>query len=117
MRDVDGGKATISLGETAEEVAVLDGISRAESDAWGLRSQQRTAAAAERLEADLVRAAQGRRTDRGRGPASEHDDRGAREAQPAFERDGIVTAGTASPLSDGAGAIVVASGRRSSATA
>ena len=28
---------------------------------------------------------------------------------PSFERDGIVTAGTASPLSDGAGAIVVAS--------
>src|SRR3954447_26987577 len=43
MRDVDGGKATISLGETAEEVAVLDGITREESDAWGLRSQQLTA--------------------------------------------------------------------------
>ncbi|HZC28259.1 MAG TPA: beta-ketoacyl synthase N-terminal-like domain-containing protein, partial [Gaiellaceae bacterium] len=28
MREVDGGKATISLGETAEEVAVLDGITR-----------------------------------------------------------------------------------------
>src|ERR687891_1561871 len=54
MRDVDDGKATISLGETAEEVAVLDGISREESDAWGLRSQQLTAKAAEHRKADLV---------------------------------------------------------------
>ena len=45
MRELDGGKATISLGDTAEEVACLDGITREESDAFGLRSQQLTAAA------------------------------------------------------------------------
>src|SRR3954470_18378715 len=45
MKDVDGGKATISLGETAEEVALLDGISREESDAWGARSQELAATA------------------------------------------------------------------------
>src|SRR4029079_12243611 len=54
MRDVDGGKATISLGDTAEEVAALDGISREESAAWGLRSQQRAAAACEEHPGDLV---------------------------------------------------------------
>src|SRR3954471_11027248 len=33
MTEVDGGKATITLGETAEEVAVLDAITREDSDA------------------------------------------------------------------------------------
>jgi hypothetical protein len=37
--------------------------------------------------------------------------------KPAFKADGIVTAGTASPLSDGASAIVVASAEAVSATA
>ncbi len=54
MRELDGGKATISLGETAEEVAVLDGITREESDAFGLRSQQLAAATAETRKADLI---------------------------------------------------------------
>ena len=112
MREVDGGKATISLGETAEEVAVLDGITREESDAWGLRSQQRTAAAAEHRKADLVEV-----------PVKDcavSDDEVPRpnttmealaKLRPSFKADGVVTAGSASPLSDGAGAIVVASGR------
>src|SRR3954467_4229898 len=56
MADVDGGKATITLGDTAEEVALLDGISREDSDAWGARSQ--TAAATARdagvFDRDLV---------------------------------------------------------------
>ena len=54
MKEVDGGEATISLGETAEKVAVLDGVSREESDAFGLRSQQLTEAARERLALDFV---------------------------------------------------------------
>jgi len=109
MRDVDGGKATISLGETAEEVAVLDGITREDSDAWGLRSQELTAAARDRLDQDLV-PVPGRNGDLA-------DDEVPRETstealaklKPSFKADGIVTAGTASPLSDGASAIVVAS--------
>ena len=75
FKDLDGGKATISLGETAEEVAVLDGISREDSDAWGLRSQQLTAEHRERLALDFVAVETGkgevdRRTRcRGRTPA------------------------------------------------
>lgn len=38
-------KTTLSMGETAEEVAALDGITRAESDAYALRSHQRALAA------------------------------------------------------------------------
>ena len=112
MRDVDGGKATISLGDTAEEVAVLDRISREESDAWGLRSQQRTAAAAEHRRGDLVEVPlkDGALTeDEVPRPATTME--ALAKLNPAFRRGGIVTAGSASPLSDGAGAIVVASER------
>ena len=38
-------KITLSMGETAEEVAALDGISREECDAFALRSHQRAIAA------------------------------------------------------------------------
>src|ERR687883_174320 len=48
MRELDGGQATISLGDTAEEVALLDGISREECDGWALRSQERAARAADK---------------------------------------------------------------------
>jgi acetyl-CoA acetyltransferase family protein len=112
MRGVDGGKATISLGETAEEVAVLDGISREESDAWGLRSQQRTAAAAEHRTGDLVEVPlkDGALTE-DEVPRPNTTMEALAKLNPAFQRDGVVTAGSASPLSDGAGAIVVASER------
>ena len=112
MREVDGGKATISLGETAEEVAVLDGITREESDAWGLRSQQRTAAAAEHRVADLVEvpAKDGAVTD-DEVPRPDTTAEALAKLRPAFKSDGVVTAGSASPLADGAGAIVVASER------
>ena len=112
MRDVDGGKATISLGDTAEEVALLDGISREESDAWGLRSQQRTAAAAEHRRRDLVEVPlkDGALTE-DEVPRPNTTMEALAKLNPSFRRGGIVTAGSASPLSDGAGAIVVASER------
>jgi acetyl-CoA acetyltransferase family protein len=112
MRGVDDGKATISLGETAEEVAVLDRISREESDAWGLRSQQRTAAATEHRKADLVAVPlkDGALTE-DEVPRPGTTMEALAKLNPAFQRNGVVTAGSASPLSDGAGAIVVASER------
>src|SRR4051794_40859714 len=48
MRDVDGHRATITLGDTAEEVALLDGITREECDAYAVRSQERAAQAQDR---------------------------------------------------------------------
>jgi acetyl-CoA acetyltransferase family protein len=112
MREVDGGKATISLGETAEEVAVLDGITREDSDAWGLRSQQRTAASAEHRQADLVPVPvkDGELAD-DEVPRPQTTPEALAKLRPSFKQDGIVTAGSASPLADGAGAIVVASER------
>jgi acetyl-CoA acetyltransferase family protein len=105
-------KTTLSMGETAEEVAALDGIGRAESDEFALRSHQRAIAAidAGRFDAEIV-------------PVPVKDgaftvDEGPRRSttldklaalRPAFRADGIVTAGSSSPLSDGAAALVLAS--------
>jgi acetyl-CoA acetyltransferase family protein len=111
FKDIDGGKATISLGETAEEVAVLDGISREDSDAWGLRSQQLTARHAERLALDFVpvETGKGEKMATDEVPRADTNAEALAKLEPAFKADGIVTAGSASPLSDGASAIVVAS--------
>jgi acetyl-CoA acetyltransferase family protein len=112
FKDLDGGKATISLGETAEEVATLDGISREDSDAWGLRSQQLTAANRERLALDFVAVETGKGEELAADevPRADTSLEALAKLKPAFKADGIVTAGSASPLSDGASAIVVASG-------
>ena len=56
MPAVDDGRATITLGDTAEEVALLDGITRDECDVYAARSQERAVAAAEkgRFDAEIV---------------------------------------------------------------
>jgi acetyl-CoA acetyltransferase family protein len=112
MREVDGGKATISMGETAEEVAAIDRISREDSDAYAMRSHERAVAAAKdgRFDAEIcaVETAAGPVTaDEGPRPDSSLE-RLAR-LKPAFRDGGVVTAGSSSPLSDGAAALIVAS--------
>jgi acetyl-CoA acetyltransferase family protein len=112
MPELDGGKATITLGDTAEEVAILDGITREESDAWGVRSQQRAATARDAgyFDADLVPVETPTGTVKvDEVPRATTPEKMA-SLKPVFRKDGIVTAGTSSPLSDGAGAVVVASG-------
>jgi acetyl-CoA acetyltransferase family protein len=102
---------TITLGETAERVAALDGIDRETSDAFGLRSQERAAKAIAdgRFDAELVAVG----TPKGEVTADETPRATTMDKlaalKPAFSRDGVVTAGTSSPLSDGASAVVVAS--------
>jgi len=107
---------TLSMGETAEEVAALDGITRVDSDAFALRSHQRAVAAidADRLAGDIVpvfvRAGKTETTvsvDEGPRRSSTLD--GLAKLRPVFRPDGVVTAGSSSPLSDGASAIVLAS--------
>jgi acetyl-CoA acetyltransferase family protein len=110
MKEVDGGEATISLGETAEKVGAIDGITREESDAFGLSSQQLTASARERLALDIVPVAvRDGEVTADEVPRPDSTLEAMARLKPSFKSDGIVTAGTASPLSDGAGAIVVAS--------
>ncbi|MCK9869294.1 thiolase family protein [Nocardiopsis dassonvillei] len=112
----DDLRYTLSMGETAEEVALLEGLTREECDAFALRSHERAVAAAEagRFEAETVPV-----TVRGRkGQTSEVTaDEGPRPGssmeslaglRPVFREGGIVTAGNSSSLSDGASALVLA---------
>jgi hypothetical protein len=112
MRELDGGLATISMGETAEEVATLDGITREESDAFALESHERAVAATKDgcFGAEIV----GVETpsglvERDEGPRPDTSLERLARLRPAFREGGIVTAGNSSSLNDGAAAVVVAS--------
>ncbi|UUU36535.1 acetyl-CoA C-acyltransferase [Streptomyces sp. CA-210063] len=104
---------TLSMGETAEEVAALDGITRLDADAFALRSHRRALAAqqAGRFAKEIVPVPvkDGEVTqDEGPRPSTSLERLGG--LRTVFRADGIVTAGNSSPLSDGAAALVVASG-------
>jgi acetyl-CoA acetyltransferase family protein len=110
-RAPDTVKITISMGETAEEVAALDGITRAESDAFALRSHRRACAAADagRFDAEIVPVpVRGGEVVRDEGPRPDTTLEKLAKLRPSFREGGIVTAGSSSPLSDGAAALVVA---------
>ncbi|HEV2889317.1 MAG TPA: thiolase family protein [Frankiaceae bacterium] len=103
-------KRTLAMGETAEEVAALDGISREDSDAWALRSHDRAVDAqkAGRFAAEIV-AVDGIESDEGPRPGSSLEKLAT--LKPVFREGGVVTAGSSSPLSDGAAALLVVSER------
>ncbi|GAB3230887.1 thiolase family protein [Mycolicibacterium hippocampi] len=108
----DSTKVTLSMGETAEEVAALDGITRAESDAFALRSHTRAIAAQEagRFVKEIVPVTtKDGVVDTDEGPRRQTTLDKLASLRPVFRKDGIVTAGSSSPLSDGAAAVVLAS--------
>ncbi|HKT08158.1 MAG TPA: acetyl-CoA C-acyltransferase [Gemmatimonadaceae bacterium] len=109
---------TISLGETAEEVAKRCGVSREEQDAFALESQRRTACAIAdgRFDAELVPVTvPGRRGDatvvsRDEHPRPDVTMQGLAAMKPAFVKEhGTVTAGSSSGINDGASALLVMS--------
>ncbi|RWR09007.1 beta-ketothiolase BktB [Paenirhodobacter populi] len=102
------------MGVTAENVARESGISRADQDAFALESQTRAAAAiasgafAEEIAPVEVRTRKGPvafDTDEHPRPTTAEALAGLR---PVFQRDGTVTAGNASGINDGAGALILA---------
>jgi acetyl-CoA acyltransferase len=102
----------ISMGDTAENVASRWKISRAEQEAFAVRSQQRAAAAVAegRLSAELVSIAnKNGAVDRDGCIRPDTSTAGLAQLKPAFSTDGTVTAGTSSPLTDGASAVLVCS--------
>ncbi|MEV7631491.1 acetyl-CoA C-acyltransferase [Microbacterium sp. NPDC089318] len=104
-------KATYSMPETAEEVARVDGISRADADAFALRSHERAIAAIDacRLAAEIVGVDTGRgMVDTDEGPRRETSLEALASLRPVVAGGEVVTAGNASSLNDGASAIVVA---------
>ncbi|HEU6450000.1 MAG TPA: acetyl-CoA C-acyltransferase [Gemmatimonadaceae bacterium] len=107
---------TISLGETAEEVARRCGISREAQDAFALESQRRAARAMEqsRFAEEIVPVeVVGRRGERTLVERDEHPRPDVTleklaAMRPAFVRDGgTVTAGSSSGINDGASALLV----------
>jgi 3-oxoadipyl-CoA thiolase len=110
---------TLQMGETAERVAQKYEIGRTEQDEFAARSHQRAIAAQDsgRFEAELVTVSVPQRKG---DPVEVGADEGPRKdstvevlagLRPAFEEDGTVTAGNASPLNDGAAALVLMSAR------
>jgi acetyl-CoA acetyltransferase family protein len=100
---------------TAEKLAEQYGITRKDADAYALRSQQASDAAykACRMKEELVpvEVKQGKKTivvseDDHRRPETTMDI--LEKLPPSFKKDGIVTAGNASGIVDGAAAVVVA---------
>jgi len=108
--------AGCSMGETAENVAARHGITRAAADAYALDSQRRWAAAdrAGAFEDEIapldVKTRKGTvRFARDEHPRPETTAEGLAKLAPVFRQGGTVTAGTASGIADGAGALIAVS--------
>lgn len=107
------------MGEAAEHIAALCGVSRADQDRFAAQSQQRAAAAWERgdFTAEVVPVMVGsgpkaRTVTRDEGIRPETTTEALARLIPSFgSENGTVTAGNASTLSDGAAAVVVATAR------
>lgn len=106
-------QAYISMGETAENVAQRYQVSRADQEQFAVGSHRKAAAArdAGRLRDEIVRIT----TPDGTPVDEDGCIRPGTTAEalaglkPAFRPDGVVTAGTSSPLTDGAAAVLVTS--------
>jgi 3-oxoadipyl-CoA thiolase len=105
---------TDSMPETAENVAEEHRIDRASCDAFALRSQQRTAASADWRTGEIAAV----EVRKGKAIVSVADDEHPRAdttveslaaLRPIVRPDGVVTAGNASGVNDGAAAVVIAS--------
>ncbi len=105
-------QAYVSMGETAENLAEEYGIARPRQEELALASHARAAAArqAGRFDGELVALRHGNHTVDADGCIRPDTSAEAlAELKPAFKEDGTVTAGTSSPLTDGAAAVLVTS--------
>jgi acetyl-CoA C-acetyltransferase len=102
----------VSMGESTERSGTKLGITRAEQDAFAALSHQRAAAAQRegRFAEEIAPVTVKDRvvdTDEGVRPDATSESLG--KLRPAFTADGTITAGSSSPISDGAAAVVVMS--------
>jgi acetyl-CoA C-acetyltransferase len=107
------------MGITAENLAEKFGVSREVQDEFALRSQQRAVAAMEagkfKDEIVPIEVKVGRETrviDTDEHPRADTTAEALAKLRPAFKEGGVVTAGNASGINDGAAAVVVTSRRK-----
>ncbi|MER8182050.1 acetyl-CoA C-acyltransferase [Kitasatospora sp. NPDC094015] len=110
MKDLHG---VLSMGETAEEVAARYGVTREDQDAFALRSHRRAAAARKNgdFDAELLPVLRADGVTVDQDECIREDTTADRLAalKPAFRPGGTVTAGNASPMNDGAAALLLVS--------
>jgi acetyl-CoA C-acetyltransferase len=103
----------IAMGQTAENVAQLRGVSRAEQDEFGVRSQNLAEEAIKNgffeREITPVELPDGTVVAKDDGPRAGTTLEKVAQLQPVFRPDGTITAGNCCPLNDGAAAVVVMS--------
>src|SRR5260221_9198446 len=104
------------MGQTAENVASMCGISRAEQDEFAVRSQNCAEEAIKNgfysREITPVELPDGTPVDRDAGPRRGVTLDAVGALKPVFRPDGTVTAANCCPLNDGAAAVVVMSDRK-----
>ncbi|MER5700828.1 acetyl-CoA C-acetyltransferase [Micromonospora sp. NPDC002296] len=106
----------LTMGQTAENLAQVHDVTRADMDAFGVRSQN----LAEKAIADgfwareitPVTTADGTVVDGDDGPRAGVTLEGVAGLKPVFRPDGRITAGNCCPLNDGAAAVVIMSAQR-----
>ncbi|MGH3958283.1 acetyl-CoA C-acetyltransferase [Mycobacterium sp.] len=103
----------IAMGQTAENVVLLTGISREDQDHWGVRSQNRAEDAIKsgffEREITPVTLPDGSTVSVDDGPRPGTTYEKVSQLKPVFRPNGTVTAGNACPLNDGAAAVVITS--------
>jgi acetyl-CoA C-acetyltransferase len=106
----------IAMGQTAENVAEFEGVSREEMDEFAALSQQRATAALERgfweREITPITTPDGTVVSQDDGIRAGTTVEGLAKLKPVFRPDGRITAGNACPLNDGAAAVIVMSDTR-----
>jgi len=106
----------IAMGQTAENVARREKISREEQDRYAVKSQGAAVAARDNgffdREIIAVPLPNGEMFTKDDGPRPGTTMEGLAALNPVFREDGTVTAGNACPLNDGAAAVVVMSQRK-----
>src|SRR3954465_1915034 len=109
----------IAMGQTAENVAERDKISREEQDEFGVRSQNlaEKAIANGFWEREIIPVTKpdGTEVAKDDGPRAGVTIEGVSGLKPVFRPDGTVTAGNCCPLNDGAAAVVVMSDEKAKA--
>ncbi|MEV4946659.1 acetyl-CoA C-acetyltransferase [Streptomyces sp. NPDC053755] len=105
--------AYIAMGQTAENLARLKGISRQEMDEFGVRSQNLAEQAIKNgfweREITPVTTPDGTVVSTDDGPRAGVTLEGVQGLKPVFRPDGLVTAANCCPLNDGAAALVIMS--------